>query len=120
MSRQACKSPELPLLAAMSGSLTTSLCFQDFATISYSVPGYFESPSPSVNAFMASSITAEKLGQEEILFRVPRPTDAHLPDTVEFLDVAGRSLALVVVPPRQKYAVNAGDGVKVVAGRGMS
>lgn len=70
-----------------------------------------------MNAYVASTITAEKLGAE-VLFRVPRPADARLADTVEFLDVASRRLALVVVPPHAKYAIDNGEGLKVIAGRG--
>ncbi|RPD55164.1 hypothetical protein L227DRAFT_533730 [Lentinus tigrinus ALCF2SS1-6] len=88
----------------------------DFATISYSVPGYFESPNPAVNAYVSSSITAEKL-DAEVVFRVPRPTNTHLADEVSFLDVAGRKMSLAVVPPHSKYALDAGAGVKIIAGR---
>lgn len=90
---------------------------QDFATISYSVPGYFESPNPSINVFLSTFITAEKLG-EEVLFRVPRPASAWFVDSAEFLDVAGRKLTLVVVPPNTTYQVAGGDGLKVIAGQG--
>ncbi|EIN03466.1 hypothetical protein PUNSTDRAFT_128760 [Punctularia strigosozonata HHB-11173 SS5] len=88
----------------------------DYATISYSVPGYFVSPNPSINAFINAPITAERLN-DEVLFRVPRPTAAPGIDEVMFLDVASRKLALVVVPPHQKYAIAQGDGIKVIAGR---
>ena len=92
---------------------------QDFATISYSVPGYFESPSPSINIYYTMPITAEKLNNE-VLFRVPRPNMTPNADEVEFLDVSGRRLALVVIPPQQKYAISNGAGIKVIAGRGDS
>ncbi|KAI0760588.1 hypothetical protein C8Q74DRAFT_1319566 [Fomes fomentarius] len=36
---------------------------------------------------------------------------------LEFLDVASRRLALVVVPPHAKYAIDNGEGLKVIAGR---
>ncbi|KAK0479009.1 hypothetical protein EDD18DRAFT_1468854 [Armillaria luteobubalina] len=88
----------------------------DFATISYSVPGYFESPSPQVLLYEAAPISAEKI-DDEIAFRVPRPNTIHVADEVEFLDVAGRKLALVVVPPRSQYPVQPSEGVKVITGR---
>ncbi|THH03890.1 hypothetical protein EW145_g5922 [Phellinidium pouzarii] len=78
--------------------------------------GYFESPNPSINAFLSSPITAEKL-DDEVLFRFTRPPEGHLCDEVEFLDVSGRKLALVVIPPNKKYSVENGSGVKVISGR---
>ncbi|PBK94251.1 hypothetical protein ARMGADRAFT_1078954 [Armillaria gallica] len=88
----------------------------DFATISYSVPGYFESPVPLILLHEAAPISAERI-DDEVMFRVPRPNTIHVPDEVEFLDVAGRKLALVVVPPLSRYPVQPGEGVKVIAGR---
>lgn len=89
----------------------------DFATVSYSVPGYFESPIPLVLLYEATPITAEKLN-DEVLFRVPRPDAIRMVDKVEFLDVAGQKMSLVAIPPCSRYPVNQGDGVKVIAGRG--
>jgi hypothetical protein len=97
------------------GQHTELTCSQDIATISYSVPGYFESPSPAINAYFNTSIRAEKL-QNELLFRVPHPDQTHLVDEVEFLDVSGKKLALVVLPPHAKYAIKKGEGVKVING----
>ncbi|KAJ3826741.1 hypothetical protein F5878DRAFT_619848 [Lentinula raphanica] len=88
----------------------------DFATISYSVPGYFESPSPSVILHTSSFITASRLN-EEVVFRVPRPTDTRLVDEVAFLDVATRKLSLVVVPPWTQYCTSEDAGLKILAGR---
>ncbi|KAK0184370.1 hypothetical protein F5146DRAFT_1075387 [Armillaria mellea] len=88
----------------------------DFATISYSVPGYFESPVPLILLYEAAPISAERI-DDEVMFRVPRPNTMHIADEVEFLDVAGRKLALVVVPPRSKYPIQPGEGVKVITGR---
>lgn len=69
-----------------------------------------------MNAFVSAPITAGKLDAEVVL-KVPRPTNAHLADEVPFLDVAGRRMSLAVVPPQNKYALEAGAGVKVIAGR---
>ena len=104
---------------------------QDFATISYSVPGYFESPDPSINLYKNSAgqiqykavqdeayITIEKLN-DEVLFRIPDPASIADSDEVEFLDVSARKLALVVVPPHSSFAVKHGEGIKVIQGRGM-
>ncbi|KAJ3876870.1 hypothetical protein F5051DRAFT_453502 [Lentinula edodes] len=88
----------------------------DFATISYSVPGYFESPSPSVILHASSLITAKRLN-DEVVFRVPRPQNTKLADEVAFLDVASRKLSLVVVPPLTQYKIQGGAGLKVLAGR---
>ncbi|KAK0503732.1 hypothetical protein EDD18DRAFT_1456907 [Armillaria luteobubalina] len=88
----------------------------DFATVSYSVPGYFESPIPLVLLYEVTPITAEKLN-DEILFRVPRPDAICMVDKVEFLDVAGQKMSLVAIPPCSRYPVKQGDGVKVIAGR---
>jgi hypothetical protein len=107
---------------------------QDFATISYSVPGYFVSPDPSINLFKnpaaedpfpvvptaaATRITIEKL-KDEVLFRIPDPASIKAADEVEFLDVSARKLALVVVPPRSTFKVKSGEGIKVIQGRGTS
>jgi hypothetical protein len=106
---------------------------QDFATISYSVPGYFESPDPSINIYKnpagnlyhnklvqaKASITIQKLN-DEVLFRIPDPASIVEVDEVQFLDVSARKLALVVVPPHSTYEVKHGDGLKVVQGRGTS
>ncbi|KAK7676342.1 hypothetical protein QCA50_020683 [Cerrena zonata] len=87
----------------------------DFSTISYSVPGYFESPNCAINGYSAVGITAEKL-QNEVCFRVPRPATTRFVSEVEFLDVAARKLTLVVLPPNTTYKVPAGSGVKVMFG----
>ncbi|KAK7040714.1 hypothetical protein VNI00_009620 [Paramarasmius palmivorus] len=89
---------------------------KDFATISYSVPGYFESPDPSVNMYLNTPITAEKLN-DEVVFRIPDPSTISIVDEVEFLDVASRKLSLVVLPKYGRFPVKKGDGVKVIAGR---
>ncbi|SJL07214.1 related to Aldos-2-ulose dehydratase [Armillaria ostoyae] len=88
----------------------------DFATISYSVPGYFESPLPLVMLYEATPITAEKLNGE-VVFHVPRPAEVHVTDEVAFLDVAGCKLALVVVPPLSQHLVRPGECVKVIDGQ---
>ena len=105
---------------------------QDFATISYSVPGYFESPDPSINIYKnptgllypkpveaQAPITIQKLN-EEVLFRIPDPASITDVDEVEFLDVSARKLALVVVPPHSAFVVKHGEGLKVIQGRGTS
>jgi hypothetical protein len=104
---------------------------QDYATISYSVPGYFESPDPSINMYKnpigrprprllqdQTSITMQKLN-DEVLFRIPDPPAIADVDQVEFLDVSARKLALVVVPPHSTFVVKHGEGLKVIQGRGM-
>ncbi len=71
-----------------------------------------------MNAYISLSITAQKL-DAEVVFKVPRPTSTHIAGEVSFLDVAGRRMSLAVVPPNVKYAIEAGAGVKVIAGRCM-
>lgn len=90
---------------------------QDFATISYSVPGYFESPDPSINIYTGTPITAEKL-DEEVLFKIPDPSTTFLVDEVPFLEVANRRLSMVVLPKHGRFNVRSGDGVKVISGKG--
>ncbi|THH18829.1 hypothetical protein EW146_g2230 [Bondarzewia mesenterica] len=87
----------------------------DFATISYSVPGYFESPNPAINIFPSTSIIAEKLN-DEVCFRVPRAPSTRFASELEFLDVSARKLAIVVLPPNTAHKVPAGSAVKVMAG----
>ncbi|CAL1708583.1 unnamed protein product [Somion occarium] len=87
----------------------------DFSTISYSVPGYFESPHPSINGYLSTGITAEKLNNE-VCFRVPRPATTKFTSELEFLDVAARRLTLVVLPPNTEFKVPADSAVKVMFG----
>lgn len=88
----------------------------DIATISYSVPGYFESPNPSINVLFSTGILAEKL-DEEVSFRVVRAGSTRFKTEMEFLDVSGRKMTLVVLPPHTSFPVKANiSGVKVMAG----
>ncbi|THU84404.1 hypothetical protein K435DRAFT_733201, partial [Dendrothele bispora CBS 962.96] len=91
----------------------------DFATISYSVPDYFESPNPAVNMYESNfKITAQKLN-DEVLFMIPNPPAlmSNAIDEAEFLDVSSRRLALVVAGPNGNYLVKRGSGVKVIFGQ---
>jgi aldos-2-ulose dehydratase len=98
----------------LTASLTCHL--QDIATISYSVPGYFESPNPSINVFFSTGILADKL-DEEVSFRVTRAGSTRFKTEMEFLDVSGRKMSLVVLPPGFSLSVqNNVSGVKVMAG----
>ncbi|TFK62264.1 hypothetical protein BDN72DRAFT_890043 [Pluteus cervinus] len=87
----------------------------DYATISYSVPGYFESPGPAVNCYASAPIRAQRLN-DEVLFLLPNPTEAKIVDEVEFLDVSSKKLSLVVLPPRTGFNVGTNGGVKVILG----
>nr|P84193.3 RecName: Full=Aldos-2-ulose dehydratase; Short=AUDH; AltName: Full=Aldos-2-ulose dehydratase/isomerase; AltName: Full=D-arabino-hex-2-ulose dehydratase; AltName: Full=Pyranosone dehydratase [Phanerodontia chrysosporium]4A7K_A Chain A, Aldos-2-ulose Dehydratase [Phanerodontia chrysosporium]4A7Y_A Chain A, ALDOS-2-ULOSE DEHYDRATASE [Phanerodontia chrysosporium]4A7Z_A Chain A, ALDOS-2-ULOSE DEHYDRATASE [Phanerodontia chrysosporium] len=88
----------------------------DIATISYSVPGYFESPNPSINVFLSTGILAERL-DEEVMLRVVRAGSTRFKTEMEFLDVAGKKLTLVVLPPFARLDVERNvSGVKVMAG----
>ncbi|GJE91250.1 aldos-2-ulose dehydratase [Phanerochaete sordida] len=88
----------------------------DIATISYSVPGYFESPNPSINVLFSTGILAERL-DEEVMSRVVRASSTRFTTEMEFLDVSGKRLTLVVLPPCARLAVEKGvSGVKVMAG----
>ncbi|KAG7098218.1 Aldos-2-ulose dehydratase [Marasmius oreades] len=96
--------------------LPTAIKTVDYATISYSVPGYFESPNPSINVFLSTGILPEKL-DNEVSFRVVRASTAGFPSEMEFLDVAGRKLTLVVLPPLTSFKVQQNtSAVKILAG----
>jgi hypothetical protein len=89
---------------------------QDVSTISYFVPNYFESPNPAVNLYASSPITARKIN-EEVLFLIADPSNSQLIDEVEFLDVSGKKLSLVVLPPGTTFNVGDVEGVKVILGQ---
>ena len=72
-------------------------------------------PNPSGNMFTSTDITAERLN-DEVCFRVARPTSMHTPSELEFLDVAAHKLTLVLLPPDASYSVPKGSSVKVMSG----
>lgn len=89
---------------------------QDFATISYSVPNYFESPNPSINVFFSTGVLAERL-DKELSFRIVRAGTTRFTSEVEFLDVSGRKMTLVVLPPTTDFKVDKDvSAVKVMGG----
>ncbi|KAG8792278.1 hypothetical protein FRC12_006597 [Ceratobasidium sp. 428] len=107
----------------------------DVATITYSVPGYHEEPEEKERQVRMmlnntrqtrSVIKAEKLG-DEVKLLVPRADTAdHISET-PFLDIGGKILSLVVLPPHKEYLLGEKfyyqdreyekDGVKVINGK---
>ncbi|KAG8684668.1 hypothetical protein FRC08_013564, partial [Ceratobasidium sp. 394] len=103
----------------------------DVATISYSVPGYHVTPNPAIRIMLnntkqiRSVIRAEKLG-DEVKILIPRADTAEHISEMSFLDIGGKVLSIVVLPPRKEYLLGEGfryqnydyqkDGVKVING----
>ncbi|KAG9122021.1 hypothetical protein FRC07_001765 [Ceratobasidium sp. 392] len=103
----------------------------DVATISYSVPNYLVTPDPALRVMLnntkqtRSKITAQRLG-DEVMIRVPRAKTAQHTSEMPFLDIAGKQLFIVVLPPHRAYVLKGGfkyqgkdyqkDGVKVING----
>ncbi|KAG8690323.1 hypothetical protein FRC11_012400 [Ceratobasidium sp. 423] len=103
----------------------------DIATISYSVPNYLETKDPGLRVLINNNkqtqcaIKAQRL-DEEVLIRVPRAPDALYISELPFLDIAGKKLSIVVLPPHKQYVLGGGfkyqnkdyegDGIKVING----
>ncbi|KAG9093442.1 hypothetical protein FS749_014371 [Ceratobasidium sp. UAMH 11750] len=103
----------------------------DVATISYSVPSYHVTPNPAIRVMLnntkqtRSVIRAEKLG-DEVKILIPRADTAEHISEMPFLDIGGKVLSIVVLPPRKEYLLGEGfryqnydyqkDGVKVING----
>lgn len=103
----------------------------DIATISYSVPGYLVTKDPSLRVLLNNNkqtrcaIKAQRL-DEEVLIRVPRAPEAQYISEMPFLDIAGKKLSIIVLPPHKEYQLDSGpeyqgrnyekDGVKVING----
>lgn len=104
----------------------------DVATISYSVPNYLETPHPGARVMLNNTkhtrqaIKAQRLG-DEVMIRVPRAASASHMSEMPFLQIAGKELSIVVLPPHKEYLLEDGfsyqghnyqkDGVKVINGR---
>ncbi|QRW09078.1 hypothetical protein RhiLY_08077 [Ceratobasidium sp. AG-Ba] len=103
----------------------------DVATISYSVPNYLETANPAMRIMLNNvkqtrhTIKAQRLG-DEVMIRVPRAKLADHISEMPFLDIAGKKLSIVVLPPHKEYILGeafkymnrdyAADGVKVING----
>jgi hypothetical protein len=103
----------------------------DVATISYSVPNYLETPNPAIRVMLNNTkqvrhaIKAQRIG-DEVMIRVPRAAAATHTSEMPFLDIGGKLLSLVVLPPHREYLLGEGfnfqghdypkDGVKVING----
>ncbi|KAG8745036.1 hypothetical protein FRC10_009010 [Ceratobasidium sp. 414] len=103
----------------------------DVATISYSVPNYLVTPNPALRLMLNNTeqtrnkIKAQRLG-DEVMIRVPRAASADHTSEMPFLDIAGKRLSIVVLPPHREYILNEGfkyqdcdyqkDGVKIING----
>ncbi|KAF8600871.1 hypothetical protein BDV93DRAFT_558972 [Ceratobasidium sp. AG-I] len=106
----------------------------DVATITYSVPGYHEIKDPAQRAvrimhnntsYTRRAIRTQLL-EDEVMIRVPRAVSATFTSEIPFLDIGGKLLSLVVLPPYREYLLGKGkkyqgkyydaDGVKVING----
>ncbi|KAG9118789.1 hypothetical protein FRC07_006523 [Ceratobasidium sp. 392] len=103
----------------------------DIATISYSVPNYLVTKNPALRVILNNvkqtrhAIKAQRLG-DEVMIRVPRAALAEHISEMPFLDIGGKRLSIVVVPPHKEYRLGDGfkyqgktyekDGVKVING----
>ncbi|KAG8762368.1 hypothetical protein FRC12_009086 [Ceratobasidium sp. 428] len=103
----------------------------DIGAISYSVPNYLETDNPSMRVLCNNTpqtrhaIKAQKLG-DEVMIRVPRAALATHISEMPFLDIGGKRLSIVVVPPNKEYQLSEPpkfqgkeypkDGVKVING----
>lgn len=107
----------------------------DVATVTYSVPNYHEIDDPDQRAVRIMfnntshtrhAIKAQLIG-EEVMLRVPRAVSAEFTSEMPFLDIGGKLLSLVVLPPHREYQLKKGpkyqgkyyddDGVKVINGQ---
>jgi hypothetical protein len=103
----------------------------DVATISYSVPNYLITPDPALRVMLNNTkqvrhaIKAQRIG-DEVMIRIPRAATATHISELPFLDIGGKLLSLVVLPPHKEYLLDQGfqfqdqeypkDGVKVING----
>ncbi|KAG8718990.1 hypothetical protein FRC08_003912 [Ceratobasidium sp. 394] len=103
----------------------------DVATISYSVPNYLESPDPAIRVLLnrvkqtRHIIKAQKDG-DEVTLRVPRAASADHISEMPFLDIGGKKLSIVILPPHKAYRLGDSftyqgkeyqkDGVKIING----
>jgi hypothetical protein len=97
----------------------------DFATITYTVPDYFEAPNPSItifyNRFAQKQLYVEREIQvtkqnNDLLFKVPRPDKASRYEQIPFVTINGITLLLVIIPPNSSYLVDKNTYVKVLFG----
>lgn len=61
-------------------------------------------------------LTFAWLAGAHVVFKITTPRKTHLADDVSFGDVTGRRLTIAVIAPDSEYAIEAGPGVKVIAG----
>lgn len=103
----------------------------DVATISYAVPNYLETPDPALRIMFNNTpnvrhaMSAQLLG-DEVMIRVPRAASALFSNEMQFWDIGGKKLSIVVLGPHQEYLLGKGfkyagkdyaaDGVKVLNG----
>ncbi|CAF3566098.1 unnamed protein product [Rotaria sp. Silwood1] len=97
----------------------------DFATTSYSVPGYYTEENPSIhifyNRFAQKKPQAKKEIQvmkqnEDLLFKVSRPRKALQYQAVPFITIDGITLSLEIVPPHSSRLVDKKTYIKVLSG----
>lgn len=104
----------------------------DVATISYSVPNYLVTPNPALRILLNNTkytrraIKAQRL-RDEVMIRVPHAVSAGYTSEIPLIDIAGKRLSIVVLPPHREYQLGTGpecegyqyqaDGVKVINGQ---
>ncbi|CAF1460644.1 unnamed protein product [Rotaria sp. Silwood1] len=98
----------------------------DFATISYSVPGYYIAKNPSINIFY-NRFAQKKLQaineiqvvkqNNDLLFKVPRSNKASQYQTLPFITIDGITLSLEILPPYSSRHVDNTTYIKVLSGR---
>ncbi|KZV78152.1 hypothetical protein EXIGLDRAFT_847778 [Exidia glandulosa HHB12029] len=96
----------------------------DIASLSYYVPGYFTGPDPPqlrINTVgnREAQFWASRL-ENEVLLRIPRPTslDPDAMASLPFWTLAGKTLAIVVLPPHQRRILESGIvAIKVIFGQ---
>ncbi|CAF1185859.1 unnamed protein product [Rotaria sordida] len=97
----------------------------DFATISYSVLGYYTVENPSIhmfyNRFVQKKLQVKKEIQvikqnNDLLFQVSRPNKALQYQAIPFLTIDGITLSLEILPPYTSRHVDNNTFVKVLSG----
>ncbi|CAF0969976.1 unnamed protein product [Rotaria sordida] len=99
--------------------------FIDFATIGYSVRGYYLAENPSINMFYnrLANRTLQVKNQlqvikqnDELLFTVPRPNKVLQYHVLPLLTIGGITLSLEVLPPYNSRHVENNTHIKVLSG----
>ena len=94
----------------------------DFATISYAVPGYYISHNPSINIFYNKNNTINHdqfqimKQNNQLLFKVPRPSQVRIQQTLPFITINEITLLLEILPPFHSRQIDNYTYIKVLWG----